>query len=301
MSLQPNFLIIGAARSGTTALASFLNQHPQVFVTSPKEPHFMAFAGEAMRFSGPGDDVTINRVAVTDPQAYQNLFAKAQGELALGEGSVSTLYYHQNAIENIQRYAPDAKLIAILRNPIERAFSSFMYMVARGFEPLTDFDQALEAEQQRIDYGWHHIWHYTRMGFYSSQIAAFQKAFGPDRLKVLLHEDLKQSPATVFADLFEFLGVDSDFVPETDQEINRAGQPKNHMLQAAIRWLGKSDAMKRMVRSIVPAQVRERIRSQNLSHPDMPETAQQTLTDRFSDEIRQLESLLGRDLSAWRA
>lgn len=301
MSRQPNFLIIGAARSGTTALASFLGQHPQVFLTDPKEPHFLAFNGSNLSFSGPGDDTTINRVSVTNQHEYERLFARCNGALAVGEGSVSTMYYPQASIPNIRAFATEAKLIAILRNPIERAFSSYMYMTARGFEPIQDFMESLMQEERRIQDGWHHIWHYTKMGFYTDQIRAFREAFGSDRLKLILHEDLKHSPETLFRDLFDFLGVRQDFVPQTRAEINRAGKPKNETLQFLMKLLGKNSVLKGLVRSLVPSSAREKIRSSNLAHPDMSVEAREYLEDLFADEISSLEQETGRDLSAWLA
>ncbi|MCA9246295.1 MAG: sulfotransferase, partial [Planctomycetales bacterium] len=101
---MPDFLIIGAARSGTTALAKILQQHPDIFLSEPKEPHFFAFADQPPCFTGPGDDVMMNRVAVTDPKAFEALFSGAPTSALRGEGSVSTLYYHDSSIPNIQRY-----------------------------------------------------------------------------------------------------------------------------------------------------------------------------------------------------
>src|SRR3954463_6801674 len=92
----PNFLIIGAAKSGTTALFKYLEQHPEVFISEPKEPHFLALANHPLNFSGPGDDQMMNSRAITDLSRYEKLFSSANGAKVIGEGSVSTLYYPQS-------------------------------------------------------------------------------------------------------------------------------------------------------------------------------------------------------------
>jgi hypothetical protein len=138
----PSFCIIGAAKSGTTALFQYLAQHPQVFVSEPKEPHFLAFANQRPSFRGPYDKEIINERAVTDIAGYQRLFQNSQAFAAVGEASVSTLYYHQSSIPNIQRYIPECKLMCILRNPVARAFSAYMYYVSLTRETVMDFGQA---------------------------------------------------------------------------------------------------------------------------------------------------------------
>ena len=298
---KPDFLIIGAARSGTTALASFLQQHPEAFICAPKEPHFFAFADQQPNFCGPGDDVMLNRRAVTQWSEYEQLYQTRRDERVAGEGSVSTLYYHPRAIENIRRYAPDVKLIAVLRNPIDRAFSSYLYMVGRGFEPLDDFAAALAAEQQRCHEGWHHIWHYTSMGFYAAQIEAFQHAFGRERLKVYLFDDLRNSEQDLLQDLFSFLGIDSQFRPQTDISVNRSGVPKSQLLTAAMQQLSRFPRVRECVKSVVPFRIRERIRAANLSRPKLADDIRDSLRDIFQQDIQQLSRLLERDLSPWLA
>lgn len=297
----PNFLIIGAARSGTTALARFLQQHPQVFVCSPKEPHFMAFAGQRVAFQGPGDDSMMNRVAVTELGDYEKLFAPAGPALAIGEGSVSTLYYCEQSIPNVRRHAPEARFVAILRNPIERAYSSFLYMTSRGFESESDFERALDDEPRRIGAGWHHIWHYTRMGLYASQVGAFQTAFGNSRIKVFLSEDLESQPEQLFSELFQFLEVQADFVPDTRDEVNRSGKPKNRILHRVMKAVSQTRMLKQCVKSLVPAGLRDKIRNWNLRRPTMPARARDRLRDLFRSDVGELETLLQRDLRHWLA
>ncbi len=296
---MPNFLIIGAARCGTTALANMLAQHPEVFFSTPKEPHFMALAGSRPSFAGPGDEGMINQVAITKPAAYARLFAKAGNARRVGEGSVSTLYYHQRSIKNIQRHAPDAKLIVILRNPIQRAFSSFLYMTARGFEPCADFRQALDDEPRRVAGNWHHIWHYTQMGLYHDQLVRFLEAFGAARVHVVLFDDLDARPNEVVESLYRFLDIEPSFRPATELQVNRSGIPKSRLAQTALRTIQRHPWLRQTIKTVVPFGWRERIRNANLSHPELSNEVADRLATVFQQDVNKLAGLLQRDLSVW--
>src|SRR5688572_7713518 len=129
--VMPNFLIIGAAKAGTTSLYSYLNQHPQIFMSPVKEPNFFALEGEKLNFRGPGDAQVINRYSITQLESYRAHFKGITQETCIGEAS--TLYLdHPKAVERIQHYTPKARLITILRDPVERAFSNFLHAVRDG-------------------------------------------------------------------------------------------------------------------------------------------------------------------------
>jgi hypothetical protein len=199
--------VIGAARSGTTALAEMLRQHPDVFITQPKEPHFLAFAGQRPAFEGPGDESAVNRVAVTDITAYRSLYGQAGGRQARGDASVSSLYYADASIQNLERYFPDARLVVILREPVSRAFSAYSYQRVRGFEPCTEFAAAIEQELDGRRRTWHHLWQYVDMGRYAGQLRPFLERWGADRVKVLFHDELRRDARGVSRGVFEFVGV----------------------------------------------------------------------------------------------
>ena len=131
---QVNLLVVGAARSGTTALISSLKQHSDVWVTTPKETNFFAFACDSQRkFNGPGDDEMIVRSMIIDPTEFEKQIQDGRGFKIRIEGSVSTLYYHATSVQNITRYAdPNAKIIILLRSPVDRAYSSYLYLWSPG-------------------------------------------------------------------------------------------------------------------------------------------------------------------------
>jgi glycosyltransferase involved in cell wall biosynthesis len=294
----PTFLVIGAARSGTTYLTRQLASHPQIGVSEPKEPHFLALAGETPAFTGPGDDETINRLAITDEAGWRSLFAGHAELRHRGEGSVSTLYYADESIRNIQRHCPDAKMIVLLRDPVERAYSAHQYWRSRGFETET-FTRGLDLERERIEKGYHHIWHYTEMGRYSDQLGRFFAAFDRDRFLVLSYEDFMADRPAGLSRCFEFLGVDHWDPPDVDLDINAGGNPRSRMLTEGMRRVRTVEPARRVLRATVPFSVRERVRARNLRREDMPAADRARLEAAFASERESLRALLGADAPSW--
>ena len=305
MSL-PNFLIIGAAKAGTNALYHYLRQHPQVYMSPWKEPKFFAFESEAdLGFrAANGRDAPVNASVILDQAEYEDLFVDADDEeLARGEASTHYLYVEKSP-GRIKALIPDAKLVAVLRNPVERAFSSYQHLVRDDLEPL-DFGAALDAEPQRIAEHYAYLYRYTDMGFYSEQLDRYEKTFPENQLCVLLYDDLRSDPEGTCRRIFSFLGVDEDFVPDMSGEYNRSGVPKNRSMH---RLLNPSAPMKRRLWNVTPRFARERLLdaqtkmvNRNLQRQTMPEPERDRLRNVFREEIRRLETRLDRDLSHWLA
>ena len=305
MSL-PNFLIIGAAKAGTNALYHYLRQHPQVYMSPWKEPKFFAFESEAdLGFrAANGRDAPVNASVILDQAEYEELFDDAgDDELARGEASTHYLYVERSPAR-IKALIPDAKLIAVLRNPVDRAFSSYQHLVRDDLEPL-DFGAALDAEPQRIAEHYAYLYRYTDMGFYSEQLDRYEKTFPENQLCVLLYDDLRSDPEGTCRRIFSFLGVDEDFVPDMSGEYNRSGVPKNRFMH---RLLNPSAPMKRRLWNVTPRFARERLLdaqtrmvNRNLQRQTMPEPERDRLRDVFREEVGRLETRLGRDLSHWLA
>ena len=296
----PNFLIIGAARSGTSALHYFLGRHPEIFTTERKEPHFFAFVGQQLHFQGPRDDQTINRLAVTDQEAYQQLFAGARHEKAIGESSVSYLYYEQAPL-NIRRLAGEIKIIVILRDPVERAFSNFQYMRGTLREPLTNFAQALAEEEKRIARQWHHIWHYRHLGYYARQLARYYREFEERLIHPVLFNEFRSHPRQVLREIFTFLEVDPSVEIRTDMEINISGRPKSRVLA---KLAVQSTPFKRALLSVLPNTIRTRVvadlRRRVLVQETIDPRTAVFLRQEYQQDLEHLERLISRDLTAWR-
>jgi Sulfotransferase family len=292
----PDFLVIGAARSGTTALASFLAEHPDVFVSDPKEPHFLAFPEGGPRFVGPGADL-INRNAVRDEQRWRGLFA-GRPERRRGEGSVSTLCYPQASIPAIRRLCtPDCRLVVLLREPVDRAFSSWQYLRSRGHDAGT-FEECLAAEEERTRAGWSHMWQFARLSRYGEQLAPFADAFG-DRLLVVVQEEFAADPAGQLRRVLEFLDVDPNVPIDAARPVNEGGVPRSKAVAGGLDLLRRSPTTRRLVKRLVPERSRERIRSANLRQETVDPVTRRRLAESFADDLRDLQRIIGRDLSCW--
>jgi len=292
---MPNFLVVGAAKAGTTALYYYLKQHPQIYMSPEKEPKFFALEGDKLNFRGPGDRENICKSAITDIETYRQLFQGVTNEIAIGEASPLYLY-SPKAAERIKKYIPDAKLIAILRNPIERAYSGYIMHVREGRETAKDFAEALQEEETRIrnNWGWGH---YVNVGFYHTQLKRYLELFDQEQIRVYLYEDLKTDPIKLVQDIFRFLGVDDTFVPDTSLKYNVAGVPKNDAIKALIK---NFNSIKPAMNLLLPDKLRHYVRSKIYEKPPtLSKEIHQNLIEVYRKDILSLQDFLQRDLSKW--
>lgn len=289
-------MLIGAARSGTTALFRYLEQHPDVGVSIPKEPHYYSLRDSKPSFTGPGDASTINKFAVTDATGYEATFDTSA---VRGEASVSYLYYPEVA-KSVRAELPDTKIICQLRNPVDRAYSAFTFMRIRDFEPLASFPKALDAEPCRREAGWHHIWHYDAMSRYAAQLERWMVEFPPEQLLVTTYDEFQQDPARTIAACFEFIGVDANFQPPTTPRPHFSGEPRSRVLS---RLMVRPNRFRRVVAQALPSSTVNRVRSgierRNIQRLRLDPTLRLELTERFRDDVVHVEKLTGRDLSQW--
>jgi hypothetical protein len=297
----PNFLIIGAAKSGTTALYRYLEQHPQVFMSPHKEPKFFAYENAVMDYRGPGDDERRNRFTVTTLDAYTRLFDGVTAQhLAIGEASTSYLALAQQAAPRIRHHLPGVKLIAMLRHPVDRAYSGYMMAVRDGRESLS-FEDALAQEESRIAQHW--SWgRYLTVSEYPRQLRTYLDLFPREQLRIYLYDDYRADARKLIADLFAFIGVDWAFDPDLSREHNVSGAPRNAALH---RLLTGEHALRRAYRQLkrfVPRPLidaAERLRTRNLERTPMRPDTRSRLQDHFRPQILELQDLLHRDLSSW--
>jgi hypothetical protein len=298
---MPNFLIIGAAKCGTTSIWHQLEQHPQIFIHPKKQLNFFAFEDKDWEFRGPGRrDSTLH--SITTIEAYRAQFEGVANEVAVGEAS--NLYlYEPRAAGRIRHHIPHVKLIAILRHPAERAYSRFLHLVREGREQITDFARALDEEGTRIRYHWWPDFHYLHVGLYHAQLKRYFDLFPRDQIKIYLQEDLKSDPLGIMQDLFRFLGVDDTFAPDTTIRYNASGIPKNRALHLALQKLRE---VRPAIEGYLPEGLRQHllriaidINNQNLTKPRLTPEVRARLVDGYREDTLKLQNLIQRDLSAW--
>ena len=299
MSLS-NFLIIGAAKSATTSLWSYLKQHPEVFMCKPKEPNFFVFEGLKLpHYSGPSDEKTLIRKLyknnVSDFESYQALFQNAGEAKAIGEASVRYLYIPE-VPERIKKYLPNIKMIIILRNPVNRLYSQYVMNVRDLLEPLP-ISEALAAEDERVNQNWDCAWHYTRMSNYYHQIKRYLDLFSPQQIKVIIYEDFVRDTTGVMQEVYDFIDVDNSFLA-TRSKSNSGYWPKSLILH---RLLKEPNTIKLTLEQILPKSIYYKFlkfaRKWNQgSIPPIPTTVENNLKHLFLQDILNLQELLGREL-----
>jgi hypothetical protein len=295
---MPNFIVFGTAKGGTTSLHRYLKQHPEIYMSHPKEPRFFAFENQRPVFRGPGADDGDASTIITTIEDYRACFAAGAGYPARGESSPLYMYYPQTA-GRIRHHIPDAKLVAILRHPADRAYSHFLSNKRDEREPLS-FGDALNAEEQRIANGWSSVWHYRQRGFYGVQLEPYFDLFRREQLKIYLYEDYLSDPVGLMQDIFRFLNVDDTFVPDISVRHNDSRYPRNFSFQT---YLVEPRNSKNFVKQLVPARLSRRLgdnlRRLNLHKPPIPAAMRRHLTEVYREDILELQHMLGRDLSHW--
>jgi hypothetical protein len=296
----PNFLIIGAAKSGTSSLYAYLEQHPEIFMSPIKEPHFFSFDSVSRITSGPGDTIS---QAITSLDDYKHLFDNVKTEKAIGEASTSYLY-RPESVKRIYELIPDVKLIAILRHPAERAFSAYMHVVRDQREVAKNFEQALAMEPMRKQANWDPIWHFTSVGFYYNQLDRYFRFFQKDQIKIFLYDELVNDPSSLLRNIFEFLNVDANFNVDTSIKINVSGKQKSEFIYSLSKTLFNSPNPIRWIsRQVIPKRwrylVTNWIRNLNLKKQQIPYQIREELINLYREDILRLECLINKDLSHW--
>jgi Sulfotransferase domain len=310
----PDFLLVGAAKSATTSLYHYLCQHPGIRMTSLKENWFFSFRDNPPRYASPG---VLSHV-VSSVEEYVKLFAGAGPEQKLGDASPSYLYTYRDTIRHTQSlypppYRKDLRIVISLREPVSRAFSQYWTFRRVANEPLS-FEAAIEDSviQQRMRDNWNIFYDYTGFGRYYEQVKAYLEAFGREQVLIVLYEDIQQDPVAVCQKIFSFIGVDPGFVPDVGMRHNDlTGDPRFKWLLRALKSKNPvkraiTAAVKRFLIACLPEEPTRRavdnFAKRVFKHRRM-EIAPQTrarLAQGFADDVRRLETLIGRDLSHWR-
>src|SRR6476620_2384506 len=202
----PDFFLVGAPKAGTSALHSALAAHPHLFLSRVKEPkYYMCGDSPPPAYKGPGDAHS-NQEWIWQRDRYLALFDEAPEGTLRGESTPFYLY-NRDARRRIAVDNPDAKLIAVLRDPVDRAYSNWMHLWVDGLEPCADIVEACRREQRRIDDGWAPFWHYQALGMYGRQLADLFDQFPRDQVLLLRYAELVEQPQATLDRVSTFLGI----------------------------------------------------------------------------------------------
>lgn len=299
----PTFVVIGAAKSGTTALYNYLGQHPEVYMTPREEPSFFAFADQAPRFRGPGDtEASVNYTTITSRAEYEELFAGAKPAQARGDISPVYLYWPGTA-ERLASLVPDVRIVAVLRHPLDRAYSAFMHACRESKEPVSDFRAALLAEPARIADNYGFLWRYNDLGRYAGQLRSYLEVFPREQVLITLYDDLAADPHGLCARVQDFIGVDPFFVPDTSIKHNMSGIPRSRMLYRLLRsgsWVAEgARRVAHLVGDDRLKRLQTRLRGGLLRREELDPALRDELLGEWEEEIQQVAALTGHDLEHW--
>jgi hypothetical protein len=291
-SVLPNFVIVGAAKAGTTALYWYLADHPQVFMSPMKETNFLAFGldDEGNLLYG---DPDLHRFPVRSLGAYEELFSGAGDAVAVGEASPIYLECPQSAAR-IRDVLPTARIICGLREPVDRAYSDYlMYLRARGrrLDPARDLTASSDWARPES--------HWMQISRYHEALSRYFDLFPREQIHVFLFDELKADALGCVRGVYGAVGVDPGFAPDLDTPHNIGGMPSNMTLEKVFT----SGTLKKALEPLIPrraADMARRLRTKNLRKaPRLPEELKAELAQHFRDDIEKTSQLIGRSLDHW--
>lgn len=279
----PHFIVLGGHKCGTTSLHNYLNQHPEIFMFPEKGSDFFNREG--------------NNGAITTVEEYQKLYQSMTFQKCAGE--VSSIYlYSERACQTIKRYVPQVKMIIILRNPTERAWSKLTYTLPRNLITSKKVNCIFTDSKYKdiLEYG-----------LYSKYIEMYFSYFSREQIRIFLFDDLRSNQQELFSSIFKFLEVDSTFVPDTSviYSYGRGGEIKNKYINNV--FTNKQNLIRAsismMLRSITTSETREKIYRKLKKiftiKISMENDLQNKLVDFYKEDIIKLQDLIDRDLSHW--
>jgi hypothetical protein len=271
--MLPNFIIIGAMKAGTSSLHLYLQTHPDVFMSFPKEPEY--FVEKSNWKKGQG--------------WYESLFRDAGPAIAIGEASTSYTKYPNSAgvPERIARLIPDVRLIYVVRHPIERIRSHYEHSLREGWEsrPLS---QAVLQDSR-----------YVNFSRYAFQIEQYLKVFEREQLLVVTAEELRESRVLTLRKIFEFLGVDVDHSSESLWQKKPEFHVTRGQARTADRWLKRLPGFRRVAK-VTPHRLKSIYRKFAEDRARISMDVRKTLESRLAEDVAQLRDLVGADVDGWR-
>jgi len=310
----PSFFIVGAPKTGTTSLYHYLDQHPQIYMSPVKEPCYFASEVRLEHFSrefessarssnrrlreyleGPMSGVDPGGI-ISNWEDYLKLFKNVNGETAIGEASVCYLW-SPTAPANIRSRIPEAKIVMILRDPAERAFSQYMQYAANGLVKRS-FREQIECSARNTRHEFNPLYPFLEYGQYFRQVKTYLELFPRAKVRIYLYEEAWKDPGWFLKSIFEYLNVDLEFRADVSRRSLQGRAPRTLTGQYWLRRSGITPGLKTLLPKIVREGVRRFLFKSNGS-PRMDAPDRGYLCDYYRDDVEKLSTLLDRDLGAW--
>jgi Sulfotransferase family len=298
---MPDFLVIGAPKAGTTALHVALSDHPGLYMSAIKEPKFFLTDGPPPAKGGPGDALTY-REHVWRRADYEALFDAAPPGTLKGE-STPLYLYDRAALQRIRAQIPDARLVVIVRDPVERAHSNWTHLWSAGLEPVGDFVRACDQEQRRIAAGWASFWHYTGLGRYGEQLEYLFSLFPREQVLVLRYRRLVDDPAGTLDQICAFLGVQPGLLTEIPRQ-NVTSHPEPTLSHRAVSLAQRAGStvggwVPGLTAATLTGPLERYLQRHSRERQPLSWDQRQELIPRFEADIELLETVLGESFRDW--
>ncbi|WP_299521440.1 sulfotransferase [Winogradskyella sp.] len=293
----PNFIISGFPKCGSTALHYYLKEHPEIFMPKQKELHFFTSHILAKQNQGPGDK-EIKKPQIKSLKAYKNCFKNASDEKAIGDASPSYINYPELFLR-IKEQLNGPKVIILLRDPVKRAFSNYLHLLREHRETL-GFYEALMSEDQRKSENYSDFWYYTFNSSYSHKVLEAKRVFKD--VLILTQEELNSNTEQTIRKVFDFLGVDSTYIPNN---LSRRYNPGGvYDINPVTKLIFKQTPLKSAIKKIIPVGVKLKhvkhkiLKKYKVPSPEIDEKSEEYLINFFKEDVKKLEKQ-GVDISLW--
>jgi hypothetical protein len=312
MNAQPNFFVIGVAKGGTTSLHHYLSQHPEVYLTPIKETNYFASDDideqnlhpvyrkdihlDLEAYIEQGMKRMVHIAHVRSKQHYQALYSKASNEKAIGEISNSYIIC-PSAMSKIKAQFPEAKLIFLLRNPIDRAWSHFLMNVRESKTTHHDFLSEVNADFSLNKRGWGVSHQYIELGLYANQVKRVLANFSKHQIKWLLFEDFKKNTPRSLKEICSFLNVDDNFEFDLSEKANTAGVPRNREVNKLLVDSGLVHKLKAIANPKQKAWVKSILLKQGAAIPKIKDSERDRIKEYYEKDVYVLSQLLEFDFN----
>ncbi|GDX51731.1 hypothetical protein LBMAG27_07780 [Bacteroidota bacterium] len=307
----PNFFIVGAAKAGTTSLYNYLRQHPDIFLPSIKEVNYFCTDIKPENFrpdyarsvyfnfdeyikKGMKDEVFHGYIQLWNQ--YVKIFEPAKNKKAIGELS-NTYLFSKVAAENIFKKFPAAKIIMVLRNPVDRAYSHYLMDNRMGLEKK-GFTEAMENDIAKSEKGWGISNLYYELGLYFEQVKRFFSCFSEKQILVIKYDDFIRNPLNELKNICAFLTVDENFSFNTNLKYNQATVPRNRL----VAWIRKQKRIAAFVKSKMPESLKSKSKNILFTQKNtskMSQVERDYLNKLYHEDVLRLAELVNLDFTDW--